>query len=88
MDSNKFGVTAVHASAEEISTPDEIPHLKKSNRPEVIGGFEADIDALPPGYFKSRFFIGTFFAIGFGLMAGVGAFVNLPLASQLLIQIR
>lgn len=74
MDSNKSGVTAVHASSEDIRTPDENIHAKKSHRVEVIGGFEADIDGLPPGYFKSRFFIGTFCAIGFGLMAGVGAF--------------
>lgn len=78
MDSNKSGVTAVHASSEDIRTPDENIHAKKSHRVEVIGGFEADIDGLPPGYFKSRFFIGTFCAIGFGLMAGVGAFVNTP----------
>lgn len=42
----------------------------------IIGGFEADIDDLPPGYFTSRFFLGTFMAIGLGLLAGVGAFVS------------
>lgn len=78
MASNKSGVSAVHASVEDIRTPDDTSHATKSHRVEVIGGFEADIDGLPPGYFKSRFFIGTFCAIGFGLMAGVGAFVNAP----------
>ncbi|OIW22509.1 MFS general substrate transporter [Coniochaeta ligniaria NRRL 30616] len=77
MDSNKSGITAVHASSEDVRTPDETHKEQEGHRPAVIGGFEADIDALPPGYFKSRFFVGTFFAIGFGLMAGVGAFVNI-----------
>jgi hypothetical protein len=42
----------------------------------IIGGFEVDLQDLPPGYFTSRFFIGTFMAIGLGLLAGVGAFVR------------
>jgi hypothetical protein len=75
MDSNKSEVTAVHASAEDVRTPDEYPQDVKDT---VLGGFEADLDALPPGYFRSRFFIGTFFAIGFGLIAAVGAFVSSP----------
>ena len=76
MASNKSEITAVHASAEDIRTPDEHPHVKGGHRPELIEGFEAEIENLPPGYFKSRFFIGTFLAIGFGLIAGVGAFVR------------
>ncbi|ORY11695.1 fungal trichothecene efflux pump [Clohesyomyces aquaticus] len=33
-----------------------------------------DEDALPPGYFRSKFFIGTMAGIGLGLMAGVAAY--------------
>ena len=36
-------------------------------------GFEADETNLPPGYFYSRFFIGSFLAIGFSLWAGTAA---------------
>lgn len=36
--------------------------------------FEVDENALPPGYFKSPFFIGTMTGIGLGLMAGVAGF--------------
>jgi hypothetical protein len=38
-----------------------------------VTGFEADETNLPKGYFYSRFFIGTFFAIGLSLWAGTGA---------------
>lgn len=33
--------------------------------------FEVDETSLPPGYFKSKFFIGSMAGIGLGLMAGV-----------------
>ncbi|EON97829.1 putative trichothecene efflux pump protein [Phaeoacremonium minimum UCRPA7] len=36
--------------------------------------FEVDEHALPPGYFRSRFFIGSMTGIGLGLMAGVAGF--------------
>jgi hypothetical protein len=35
---------------------------------------ELDEDALPPGYFRSKFFLGTMAGIGLGLMAGVAAY--------------
>ncbi|KAB5531436.1 fungal trichothecene efflux pump [Coniochaeta sp. 2T2.1] len=75
METHKSEITAAHASAEDVHAPEATSHgLEKKHESDVIGGFEADIDTLPPGYFKSRFFIGTFFAIGFSLIAGVGAF--------------
>lgn len=40
---------------------------------EALVGFEAHQDQLPKGYFYSRFFLGTYFAIGFSLWAGVAA---------------
>lgn len=36
--------------------------------------FEVNQDELPPGYFKSPFFIGTMLALGTGLLAGVAGF--------------
>ena len=39
-----------------------------------VVGFEADESSLPPGYFRSPFFLGSMTAIGLGLMAGVAGF--------------
>jgi hypothetical protein len=39
-----------------------------------IIGFEADLEHLPPGYYRSRFFIGSMIATGLGLFCGVSAF--------------
>lgn len=41
-----------------------------------IGGFEINGDDLPPGYFKSKFFIGSMAAICVSLWGGVSAFVS------------
>src|SRR5688500_5181584 len=35
---------------------------------------ERDEGELPPGYFRSRFFVGSMMGIGLGLMAGVAGF--------------
>ncbi|KIX06628.1 uncharacterized protein Z518_04604 [Rhinocladiella mackenziei CBS 650.93] len=37
-------------------------------------GYVTEADALPRSYYRSKFFIGTFAALGTGLMAGTGAF--------------
>ena len=39
-----------------------------------IHGFEIDSAALPKGYYRSRFFVGTFFATGLAIMSGTAAF--------------
>jgi hypothetical protein len=39
----------------------------------VVTGFEADESDLPKGYFLSRFFIGSYLAIGLGLWGGTAA---------------
>lgn len=36
--------------------------------------FDIDSDELPPGYFKSPFFLGSMIGIGLGLMAGVAGY--------------
>lgn len=40
----------------------------------VGANLELDENALPPGYFRSKFFVGTMAGIGLGLCAGVAAF--------------
>lgn len=40
----------------------------------VGANFEADEASLPPGYFTSKFFVGSMAGIGLGLMAGVASF--------------
>lgn len=40
----------------------------------VGANLELDESSLPPGYFTSKFFIGSMAGIGLGLMAGVAAF--------------
>ncbi|KAJ4296443.1 hypothetical protein N0V90_006488 [Kalmusia sp. IMI 367209] len=39
-----------------------------------IHGFETDFNTLPKGYYRSRFFLGTFLAVGLAIMCGTGAF--------------
>jgi hypothetical protein len=34
---------------------------------DEIHGFETDLDHLPPGYYRSPFFLGSFAAIGLSL---------------------
>ncbi|TPX09104.1 uncharacterized protein E0L32_001633 [Thyridium curvatum] len=56
------------------SKNNHLEHVQTSETAGGITGFEADADDLPPGYFKSRFFLGSMFAIGMGLWATVAAF--------------
>jgi len=37
-------------------------------------GFLTDEQSLPPGYFTSSYFVGSYFASGMALMAGLGGF--------------
>jgi hypothetical protein len=40
----------------------------------VGANLELDESSLPPGYFRSKFFVGSMAGIGLGLMAGVAAY--------------
>lgn len=53
-----------------------IVHVETNPEPEHNGviGFETDEDGLPPGYYRSAFFLGTLTAISVGFFAGVGGF--------------
>jgi hypothetical protein len=56
-----------------ISTPSSDPE-KVCEDLAVGAHLELDKNALPPGYFRSKFFVGTMAGIGLGLCAGVAAF--------------
>jgi hypothetical protein len=47
---------------------------KPNNEDDVLHGFQTDETSLPKGYYRSSFFVGTMFATGLGLSAGVGGF--------------
>jgi hypothetical protein len=51
-----------------------IEHVETNSFGLGVGGFATDEDSLPPGYFKSSFFLGSMTAIGLGLLAGVAGF--------------
>lgn len=48
--------------------------LEKHYDDAAGANLELDEDSLPPGYFRSKFFVGTMAGIGLGLMAGVAAY--------------
>jgi len=66
------------ASTEYVSDPEKLgsnhEHLESHHDDAVGAQFDADENSLPPGYFRSSFFLGTMTAIGLGLMAGVAGF--------------
>jgi predicted MFS family arabinose efflux permease len=41
---------------------------------DELHGFQSDENSLPKGYYRSPFFVGTMFATGLGISAGVGGF--------------
>lgn len=45
---------------------------KQQHHGDAVGAnLELDENSLPPGYFTSKFFVGSMTGIGLGLMAGV-----------------
>ena len=57
------------------SPPLHDPEKPFQHEDAAVGAiFEVDEEALPPGYFRSKFFVGTMMGIGLGLCAGVAAF--------------
>jgi hypothetical protein len=60
-----------------LSDVEKSHHAETETKPDtevVLGAYLVEQDALPPGYFTSRFFIGTMVGIGMGLMGGVAGF--------------
>jgi hypothetical protein len=60
---------------DDASDPEKVTTQHHENYNQDGGvGFETDENSLPPGYFKSSFFLGSMTAIGLGLFAGVAGF--------------
>lgn len=67
--------TSHQENIDNVSTLTANNDLEKYSADVAVGAnLELDENALPPGYFRSRFFCGTMAGIGLGLMAGVAAF--------------
>ena len=72
-------------TANMSSNPDETSHgsikdhVEHNEKPLARASddentFEVDSEELPPGYFKSPFFLGSMTGIALGLLAGVAGF--------------
>jgi hypothetical protein len=59
----------------EVSQADTVNKQKLQTPADdaVVTGFEADEADLPKGYFRSRFFLGSYLAIALGLWGGTAA---------------
>lgn len=63
-----------HIEAVSASSP-AMSDAEKQQYDDAVGAhLEVDENSLPPGYFTSKFFVGSMAGIGLGLMAGVAAF--------------
>jgi len=45
----------------------EIPYISDVDSDADIKGFETDLEHLPPGYYRSPFFLGSMLAVGVSL---------------------
>jgi hypothetical protein len=65
-DPHRERIEAVPASSLALSD------AEKQHHDDAVGAhLELDESSLPPGYFRSKFFLGSMAGIGLGLMAGV-----------------
>ncbi|KIX91952.1 uncharacterized protein Z520_12341 [Fonsecaea multimorphosa CBS 102226] len=58
----------------ELSNRDSDSELQNVANEKQLHGFMATTDTVPPGYYRSTYFLGSLFAIGMGLGAGVAGF--------------
>lgn len=60
----------------DIDSPNNLSddNLHHDSDSSIIHGFETDLEHLPPGYYRSAFFIGSMLAVGMSLTCGVAAF--------------
>lgn len=56
--------------SEQVTGSEKVEHHASDDE----NTFDINSDELPPGYFKSPFFLGSMTGIGLGLMAGVAGF--------------
>jgi hypothetical protein len=68
---DKSGAHSERIETVSASSP-AMSDSEKQHHDDVVGAnLELDESSLPPGYFTSKFFIGSMAGIGLGLMAGV-----------------
>jgi hypothetical protein len=66
-----------HIEAFSSSSP-AMSDAEKQQYDDAVGAhMELDESSLPPGYFTSKFFIGSMAGIGLGLMAGVAVCIDI-----------
>ncbi|KIV98822.1 uncharacterized protein PV09_09435 [Verruconis gallopava] len=73
------------SSTKDVEVRREEASIQTQHRDgEEVTGFEVDEAQLPKGYYYSRFFLGSFFAIGLSLWAGTAAFAYAaPILAQI-----
>lgn len=64
----------IEALEQEHAHPSPDTSHKVNQDDDALHGFQTDETSLPKGYYRSPFFVGTMFATGLGLSAGVGGF--------------
>lgn len=62
------------AEAKEHAVSNTAISAKHTYESDALHGFQAEESSLPKGYYRSSFFVGTMFATGLGLSAGVGGY--------------
>ncbi|RDW72199.1 MFS general substrate transporter-28 [Coleophoma crateriformis] len=71
MDDHAKDITATEVEHAPSTSPVSAKSIEEN---DALHGFQAEESSLPKGYYRSSFFIGTMFATGLGLAAGVGGF--------------
>ena len=76
MSDKKMAPYREHIENVSNTTPAASDIEKSDEYADAAAGANLELDesALPPGYFRSKFFIGSMAGIGLGLMAGVATF--------------
>jgi hypothetical protein len=75
-----FSSSLLPNSIMEKPTPDEFETVLASNHQHDVVtnqptiGVEAELEDLPAGYYRSKYFIGSFFATGMSLFSAVATF--------------
>lgn len=70
-DNEEHTIHTDQTNASQPATDSEKQHVDTGHN---LHGFMADATSMPAGYYRSPYLIGSFFAIGMGLLAGVAGF--------------
>jgi MFS family permease len=52
----------------------DVAPVSNDGSSDLVVGYETELNGLPPGYFRSKYFIGSLLATGMGLWCGVSSF--------------